>query len=82
MIHVHELGGCGPTPLAHYLKALGILRLVAEQADSDVRGWWDGDHFRLATRLTREELEGVFPVGLSAYADFQSLGCAFRVLRR
>ena len=60
MIHVHELDGCAPTPLAHYLKALGILRLVAEQADSDVRGWWDGDHFRLATRLTREELEAFF----------------------
>lgn len=24
------LHGCAPVPLAHYLKALGILRLVAE----------------------------------------------------
>lgn len=60
MIHVHELDGCAPFPLAHYLKALGILRLVAEQADSDIRGWWDGDHFRLATKLTRDELEAFF----------------------
>ena len=60
MIHVHRLDGCAPTPLAHYLKALGILRLVAEQADSDARGWWDGDRFRLATRLAREELETFF----------------------
>ena len=47
MIHVHELDGCAPTPLAHYLKALGILRLVAEQADEHARGWWEGNHFRL-----------------------------------
>ena len=45
MIHVHQLDGCAPAPLAHYLKALGILRLVAEQADRDARGWWDGDRF-------------------------------------
>ena len=60
MIHVHCLDGCAPTPLAHYLKALGILRLVAEQADEDARGWWEGDHFRLATKLSREELKRFF----------------------
>lgn len=27
------LSGCAPVPIAHYLKALGVLRLVAEQAD-------------------------------------------------
>lgn len=37
MIHIHKLDGCAPTPLAHYLKALGILRLVAEQADPNAR---------------------------------------------
>ena len=60
MIHVHRLDGCTPTPLAHYLKALGILRLVAEQADRDVRGWWNGDRFRLATKLSRGELDAFF----------------------
>ena len=60
MIHVHELDGCAPAPLAHYLKALGILRLVSEQADSDARGWWEGTRFRLATTLTPEELEAFF----------------------
>ena len=60
MIHVHQLDGCAPAPLAHYLKALGILRLVAEQADRDARSWWAGDDFRLATRLGREELEAFF----------------------
>ena len=60
MIHVHQLDGCAPAPLAHYLKALGILRLVSEQADRDTRGWWQGAHFMLATKLTEEELEAFF----------------------
>jgi len=60
MIHAHQLDGCAPAPLAHYLKALGILRLVAEQADRAARGWWDGDHFRLATKLSRGELDAFF----------------------
>ena len=60
MIHVHRLDGCAPTPLAHYLKALGILRLVAEQVDRDARGWWEGDRFQLATKLSRVELETFF----------------------
>jgi len=42
MMHIHDLNGCAPAPLAHYLKALGILRLVAEQADPEARGWWWG----------------------------------------
>jgi hypothetical protein len=24
-IHLHSFSGCSPTPLAHYLKALGML---------------------------------------------------------
>ena len=60
MIHLHRLDGCAPAPLAYYLKAIGILRLVAEQADRDARGWWEGEHFRLATKLTREDLEAFF----------------------
>ena len=39
-LHLHYLKGCSPTPLANYHKALGILRLVAEQADPTARGWW------------------------------------------
>lgn len=60
MIFVHHMDGCAPVPLAHYLKALGIIRLVAEQADRNARGWWDGDHFRLATKMSRAELEEFF----------------------
>lgn len=50
------LEGCRPIPLAAYLKALGVLRLVAERADSAARGWWSGDRFRIRTALGREEL--------------------------
>ena len=59
-MNIHNLDGCCPAPLAHYLKALGILRLVAEQADSEARGWWERDHFRLATNLDRRALEKFF----------------------
>lgn len=60
MIHVHQLDGCAPVPLAHYLKALAVLRLVAEQADAQARGWWEGDRYCLATTLSRDELEAFF----------------------
>jgi len=59
-LHVHKLEGCTPTPLAHYLKALGVLRLVSEQADESARGWWQNEVFHLATRLNREQLEQFF----------------------
>lgn len=59
-IHVHRLTGCRPTPLAHYLKALGILRLVTSDADPNARGWWQDDIFHLATVLDRESLESFF----------------------
>jgi len=55
-IHVHDCNGCAPQPLANYLKALGLLRLVAEQKDPHARGWWEGERFRLATTLDREGL--------------------------
>ena len=45
------LAGCTPTPLANYLKALGVFRLVAEQKDADVKGYWPGERFALLTRI-------------------------------
>ena len=59
-VHVHRLNGCSSTPLAHYLKALGILRLISEQEDPEVRGWWDKDSFVLATRLNRQKTDDFF----------------------
>lgn len=55
-MNLHRLNGCGPTPLANYLKALGILRLVAEQLDADARGFWAGDQFVLLSKVSEEEL--------------------------
>ncbi len=54
------LDGCRPVPLAHYLKALGILRLVSEQKDNRARGFWHRDRFILRTSLDSEELERFF----------------------
>jgi len=42
------------------LKALGVLRLVAEQKDPDARGFWRNDAFTLATRLELAELMRFF----------------------
>ncbi|MEW5707616.1 type I-G CRISPR-associated protein Cas8g1/Csx17 [Pelomicrobium sp. G1] len=51
------LHGCTPMPLASYLKALAVLRLVAEQAgDPDATGFWRNDVFVLGTRLNEDEL--------------------------
>ena len=58
--HIHKLTGCSPIPLASYLKALGILRLVAEQADPAAQGWWSGDVFHLRTTLDEAAICGFF----------------------
>ena len=50
------LSGCTPVPLAHYLKALGILRLVSEQTDSGATCSWQEDTFRFGSTLDREGL--------------------------
>ncbi len=55
-----ELKGCSPVPLAHYLKALGILRLVSEQKDSGARGYWRNDRFHLVTTLRENEVVEFF----------------------
>jgi CRISPR-associated protein Csx17 len=54
------LEGCSPVPLASYLKALGVLRLIAEGPDPEARGWWERDRFWLRTRLSRDELSHFF----------------------
>lgn len=54
------LAGCAPTPLASYLKALGVFRLVSEQADPSARGFWRNEAFVLSTVLVREQLAEFF----------------------
>lgn len=55
-----RLEGCRPEPMASYLKALGVLRLVSEQADSAARGFWDGNVFCLESELDEGALVGFF----------------------
>lgn len=54
------LRGCRPEPLASYLKALGVLRLVAEQKDEEARGFWRGEHFVLRSSLDEMALLAFF----------------------
>ena len=58
------LNGCAPTPLASYLKAIGVLRLISspdnhvsgEAADPHARGWWENECFHLRTTLSHDAL--------------------------
>ena len=59
------LPGCTPTPLASYLKALAVLRLVAEAPSEDggdpqATGFWRNDVFVLRARITKEQLRNFF----------------------
>lgn len=54
------LKGCSPEPLASYLKALAVLRLVAEQVDPDARGAWRPEGFLLVSKLDERELVEFF----------------------
>ena len=65
MKHCLELSGCSPVPLARYLKALGILRIVAEQADAQAAGCWLRERFALQSTLDKAKIIGFF---LNQYA--------------
>lgn len=53
------LAGCTPTPLANYLKALGVLRLLSVHYP-ETRGFWRGDQFVLWTSLDKEGVVDFF----------------------
>ncbi len=59
------LPGLRLQPLASYLSALGVLRLLNEQLDPQAVGWWEQGRFSLQTGLTAAEVEGFF---LNRYA--------------
>lgn len=59
-MYEHVLEGCAPVPLAGYLKALGVFRLVAEQEDENAHGFWRDERFVLRTELTGDELVQFF----------------------
>lgn len=57
------LKGCMPEPLMNYLKALGVLRLVAEDrehGDPGARGFWRDDVLVLRSRLDKAGLVEFF----------------------
>lgn len=56
----HVLEGCAPVPLAGYLKALGIFRIIAEQADEEVRAFWRDERFVLKTSLSERRIVDFF----------------------
>jgi hypothetical protein len=54
------LEGLRPEPLASYLAALGVLRLVSEQQDPDVQGWWQQEQFHLRGDIDADGLTSFF----------------------
>lgn len=60
MKNILSLPGCTPEPLINYLKALGVLRIVTEQADDSASGCWGDGEFKLTTRLSKETLTDFF----------------------
>jgi CRISPR-associated protein Csx17 len=57
------LAGCTPAPLASYLKALGVLRVLGSKQPS-TRGSWHGDQFALLTPL---DTQGILDFFLDEY---------------
>ncbi|MGA0587813.1 type I-G CRISPR-associated protein Cas8g1/Csx17 [Dyella sp. KRB-257] len=53
------LAGCTPTPLSHYLKALGVLRLLSER-HPQTRAAWRNENLVLHGPLDRAGLEHFF----------------------
>jgi len=73
------LKGCSTEPLSSYLKALGVFRLVVEQADADAKGYWKNGVFIIQSKLNEKELVNFF---LTKYAPTPIIspwnnGCGF-----
>lgn len=52
--------GCAPVPLAHFLKGLGVFRILAEQMDSEVKAAWKNDALVLTCHSDSEAIVGFF----------------------
>jgi CRISPR-associated protein Csx17 len=52
-----HLAGCAPEPLDRYLKALGVFRLISEQADPEARASWSGTSFFLSSEFDLDGLK-------------------------
>ncbi len=49
------LPGCTPTPLANYLKGLGVLRIL-NNLDPEIKGAWVGENLLLTSKMPYETL--------------------------
>ncbi len=58
--HDVPLPGCSSSPLAGYLEALAVLRLVTEQVDRSAKGYFRGRTFHLVSRLDADALTDFF----------------------
>lgn len=56
----HQLRGLQSQPLASYLAALGVLRLLHEQKDPDASAAWSEGHVQLYSALHKDELLNFF----------------------
>lgn len=54
------LKGCTPEPLMSYLKALGVLRIIAEGPDPDIRGCWRDGVLTIKSILDEQSLIDFF----------------------
>jgi CRISPR-associated protein Csx17 len=59
-VYTLTLTGCTTKPLGSYLKSLGVLRLISEQADPAARALWDGDTLQLHTKMSEAEVTEFF----------------------
>ena len=69
--HTIPLPGCTPEPLMNYLKALGILRIVAQQKDPTATGLWKSGIFTLTSTLDEQGISAFF---LNEYAPSPIMG--------
>ena len=46
-----QLTGVLPVPLTGYLKAIALLRIIAEQVDAEATGWWSDKGFVIRSTL-------------------------------
>jgi len=54
------LNNCKSTPFASYLKSLGIMRIISEQKEIGIRGFWKDETFVLETNLDHERIIDFF----------------------
>lgn len=55
-MHKHVLEGCTSTSLSNYLKSLGLLRILSEQTEFRITGYWEHEKFIIETDMEKNEI--------------------------